>query len=226
MTNSEDERAEPIELSDANALTPRQLLMLAGRFTIGSWLTVVGTLIALVVGAFGVGWSYRDGSAPEFAYFLHQGSPTPYEEKIRRENQEAFAESYSNLVNWRTLQAIAAGIAEDSPDGLESKFEIVASLLAQVRSTRGSAAFLAGDTEIKVQLNRSDDGFELKWSEGPSIVPRVAKDAGYMLSDDELRLVNSNLNWAQFSYLDDALERAVIYRELDGTFGLVIRDEP
>lgn len=214
----------PIDIPEIRKLTPLALLKLAERLSLGSWLTVVGLLTALIVGSYSLGYGYRDGTLPQLAYSLHGAGPTPREARIHREEEAAFTADYSELVNWRTLEAVASGIAEDNPDGLTSPYEIAASLLAQVRATRGSAAFLAGNEQISVKITRTEDGFGLEWDRKPSLVPRIASDAGYALTDAELRTANSNLNWAQFSYLDDAMQHAVIYRDLDGSFGLVLRD--
>lgn len=205
-------------------LTPGELVRLLGRLSVGSWLTVLGLTGAVIVGAVSVGWQYRGGSLPEFAYVLHPAKPTPYEAQIDREREAQFASDYSEIVNWQTLQAISASIADNEPDGLETIFEIAASLLAQVRTTRGSATFLSGDEQLSVRIRRTPDGFELDWQEEVSILRRIARDAGYELTDEDVRLHNSNLNWAQFTYLDDAMQHAVVYRDLDGSFGLVVRD--
>lgn len=105
-----------------------------------------------------------------------------------------FESVYSEFVNWQTLQAIAAGIEEYRPDGLETTLEIVTSLLAQVRSTRGIASFLFGTEEISVVIKRVTEGLRFEWKHESSVVHRIVNDAGYNLSDDELRLVNVNLH--------------------------------
>lgn len=78
-----------------------------------------------------------------------------------------------------------------------------------------------------VQINAEEDGsFKFAWDDKPSPVRGIANDAGYNLSEAQLKIVNSNLNWAQFSYLDDAMQRAVILQDLEGNFGLILRDTP
>lgn len=224
MNNPDKQPPSSIELYDVNKLTLVDLLRLVKRFTIGSWIVLIGLIITLTLSMFWIGWGYRDGSLPTVAYILHEEINSPIIEKIKREEMIEFENSYSEFVDWQTLQSIATGIEEYQPDGLETSIEIAASLLAQVRSTRGSASFLSGTEEISVVIKKIPDGFRFEWSHESSIVRRIANDAGYNLSDDELRLVNANLNRFQFAYLDDEMERAVIYRNLDGGFGLVIRD--
>jgi hypothetical protein len=215
---------DPVDLGDVNKLTPRALLAVLRRLTLGSWLLLLGLIGAGLAGAFGFGVGYQTGTLPGFSYALHPTSPTPAQRRVARDAEADFAAAYSDFVDWQTLRAISANVAMKQPDGLDGPFEIAASLLAQVRATRGYAAFLSGDEQIAVTIKRTPDGFELEWNESSSILRRIAQDAGYTLSDEDVVLHNSNLNWAQFTYLDDAMERAVIYRDLDGDFGLVIRE--
>lgn len=224
MNDPDKQSPSSIELGDVSKLTLVDLLRRVKRFTTGSWIVLINSIITLTLSIFWIGWGYRDGSLPKISYILHEETNSPLIEKRKREEMIEFESTYSEFVDWQTLQAIAAGIEEYRPDGLETPFEIATSLLAQVRSTRGSASFLSGNEEISVMIKRTSDGFSLEWNHESSIVRRIANDAGYDLSDDELRLVNANLNRSQFAYLDDAMEHAVIYRDLDGSFGLVIRD--
>ena len=222
---SDPKQQSSLNLPDVEKMTPAELLQIAGRLTIKSWLILVGLIVMIGAGAFRLGWSYRNGSLPGFAYVLHVGDNSPIEEREQSEDEATFKDSYSNLIDWQTLRAISAGIADHHPDGLGSYLEISASLLAQVRATRGSASFLAGAKQISVRITATDpDTLDLKWEESPSIVRRIASDAGYDISDDELRLVNANLNRTQFAYLDDEMQHAVIYRNIDGHFGLTIED--
>jgi hypothetical protein len=230
MTDS-DSRAQaghsntsrPVDLRSWDSLTPSSLWLLIGRLTIGSWVLVIGTM----AGLFAAGWSlsaaYFGGWLPSYSYAFHNDGISPRDQRVLRNREDAFRLRYSDLVDWQKLSAIVRGIEEDRPDGLETPFEIAASLLAQVRSTRGTAYFLAGDTQHSVTIELTRDGeAQLEWEQDNSIIPRIAADAGYNLSDDELRTINANLNWAQFSYLDDEMEHAVIYRGVDGSLGLVI----
>lgn len=222
--NSEGAKNATIDLSNIRALTPKQLLWLMRRLTINSWLICTSLLFGLAVGAFVMGWSYREGTLPEAVYAIHADAMTHRDEKAAREQDANFDAAFSDLMNWRTLQSIAAGISEEQPDGLESPFEVAVSLLNQFKTSRGFAAFLSGDREVTVQIQPTEDGFSLSWDRHPSRIKRIAQDAGYSLSSEEVRLHNTNLNWAQFSYLDDGMEHAVIFRNLDGTLSLTIRE--
>ena len=221
-----NKRKATIDVSDIQKLTPRTLLGLCGRLSVISWFMIFGLNISLILGAFDLGFRYCDGSLPEFAYLFQNEGETLIDRKKQREEKSDFKSNYSELVNWRILKSISAGIAKDHPDGLHTELEIATSLLAQVRATRGSAEFLAGEERIIVNIKQSDNGFELEWDNKPSIVRQIAKDAGYELTDEELSTTNSNLNWAQFSYLDDEMEHSVIYRDIDGSLGLLIRENP
>lgn len=206
-------------------LTPIALLRFARRWTIQSWLFVLGTLIAIMCASWSAGYAYRAGTLPEVAYTLENPESSPRAERLHREQVESFSQSYDNLMDWQTLRAIASSIAKEKPDGLLSEFEIVASLLAQIRVTRGEAHFFAGEKDHVLYIKRGDGAFNFDWDVSDSIVRRIARDAGYELSDEELRVANSNLNWAQFTYLDDAMKHAVIYRDLDGTLGLIMQQD-
>ncbi|MBM3545465.1 MAG: hypothetical protein FJX54_00820 [Alphaproteobacteria bacterium] len=193
--------------------------------TIASWLLVGGLTAALATSAFGLGWAFRDGSLPAFAYAFQDEATSPATERAERMAADAFDGRYSELVDWRKLQALAGSIEKYRPDGLEDPYRIAASLLAQVRATRGTASFLAGEDEISLRVTASPGSFDFQWDQRPSIIRRIARDAGHAsLSERELRIVNSNLNWAQFSYLDDAMRRAVVYRQMNGNLGLLIRE--
>jgi hypothetical protein len=203
-------------------LTPIALLRFARRWTVQSWLFIIGALIAIVCASWSAGYAYRAGALPEVAYALEESESSPRTERLHRERIDGFSQSYGNLMDWQTLRAIASSIAKDKPDGLSSDFEIVASLLAQVRGTRGEAHFLAGEKDHVLTIIRGDGAFNFEWDVSDSIVRRIAKDAGYELTDEQLQVANSNLNWAQFTYLDDAMKHAVIYRDIDGTLALVL----
>src|SRR5262245_53793900 len=124
---------------DWQDLTPLDLLRFARRWTIKSWLFVLGLLVAVAGGSWSAGYGYRAGILPEFVYVLEDSSSSPLAERRSREDAARFEQHYDDLMNWQTLRAIASSIAKDSPDGLTSDFEIVGSLLAQLRGTRGEA---------------------------------------------------------------------------------------
>lgn len=210
---------------DWQKLTPLDLLRFARQWSIKSWLFVIGVAAALSFGSWSAGSAYQSGQLPEIAYALEDPGRSPLSRRLRLEREEQFANNYGELVDWQKLRPVARGIAEDRPDGLVSEFEIAASLLAQIRATRGEARFLAGTTEHIVRLTPAEGTLELEWEQGQSIVPGIARDAGYELTEDELKIANTNLNWAQFTYLDDAMEHAVIYRDLDGALNLTISQQ-
>lgn len=212
-----------IQPHDWQDLTPRDLLRFSRRWTLRSWLFVVGVVAAIVSVSWSTGYAYRAGSLPSWVYFLENSNDSPLSERNWHDAQQQFALHYDQLMSWQKLRAIAAGIAKDAPDGLKDEFEIVASLLAQVRGTRGEAHFLAGDVDYVVRVKPADGEIAFEWDKSSSIVKQIALDAGYELSEDEIRKANSNLNWFQFTYLDDAMRHAMIYRGLDGGLNLTIQ---
>ena len=224
MDDPDKQSPSSIELVDVSRLTLVDLLRRVKRFTTGSWIVLISSIITLTLSIFWIGWGYRDGSLPKIAYILHEEINSPLIEKRKREEMVEFENTYSKFVDWQKLQVIVTEIEGYRPDGLETPLEIATSLLAQVRSTRGSASFLSGTEEISVVIKRISDGFSFEWDHKSSIVRKIANNAGYDLSDDELRLVNANLNRSQFAYIDGAMEHAVIYRNLDGNFELVMNN--
>lgn len=211
-----------VQPHDWQKLTPLEILRFARQWSLKSWLFLAGGMTALLVSAWSAGYSYRAGVLPEFAYVLEVGPASPLQLRKRLEAEDRFARNYDLIVDWRKLRPIAAGIMKDRPDGLDTEFEVAASLLAQIRATRGEARFLAGETEHRVRLAPDAGSVGLEWDEGPSLIPRIARDAGYDLTEEELRIANGNLNWAQFTYLDDAMEEVLIHRSLDGSLSLTM----
>lgn len=221
----ENSNNDVIDLKRWDSITPFQFVSLARRLTIASWLMLLGVF----VGTFGLGLTfgtaYIEGQLPQWAYLLEEPGHSPRDKRLDAEHQERFVVNYGRIVDWQTLSALANSIAMHRPDGLDGSFETAVSILAQVRGTRGTAYFLSGETQLALTVDFDSEAINFEWEERPSIIPRVAADAGYELSDDELRTVNSNLNWAQFSYLDDAMKHAVVFRELDGSFRLTLRTD-
>lgn len=165
---------------------------------------------------------------PPWPYAFADPESRPKPQREHRIREAAFREHDGELSHWATLGPIVKGITEDRPDGLATPFEVAASfkvaasLLAQLSATRGQATFLSGSTETTVRIAVDADHMNPDWDEGRSLIPRIALDAGYELSDAELRTVSSNIHFAGFSPFDDATERAVVLRDLDGELRLLV----
>lgn len=217
--------SEPaIDIADLKDLTPVTAMRLLSRLSLSSWLGVIALTAALVSGSASIGYSYRNGTLPELAYNIAKPDVDPREERLKSETIAEFEESFSDLVDWKKLSAISANVADMNPDGLDTIDAIVTSLLSQVRASRGTASFLAGDQQLLIQITREDQKFNLEWDNSPSPIARIAHDAGYNLNPDELSAINTQLNQAQFAYFDDAKKRAVVYKSLDGGYGLVVNN--
>jgi len=224
MTQTPPPTEPTLDLTDWNKLTPKQLFGIAKRLSIVSWLFVFGLLGSACVAGFALGKSVSDGNAPSPVLALFPEAEIAAKTKSRLKQREVFSASYSDFMDWQKIQAISASIMESQPDGLDTLTEVAVSLVSQIKAHEGHAYFLSGSTQHSVALVPTADGFDLEWDEKKSLIPRIANDAGYQLDDAELALHNTNLNWAQFTYLDDEMQEAVIYRNPDGGLGLVIRN--
>ena len=137
--------------------------------------------------------------------------------------RERFTEHYSDLVNPRTLGALARNVRKYEPDGLVSIDDIVVSLLSQVRASGGSANFLNGDKAVTLTINFLDGGMEFDWKEKESLIPRIFHDAGYPAMAAHVRDANIALNRAGFFVLDEDHRQIVILRHASGSLSMVIR---
>lgn len=62
MNDPDKQSPSSIELYDVNKLSPVGLLRLVKRFTIGSWIVLISSIITLTLSIFWIEWGYRDGS--------------------------------------------------------------------------------------------------------------------------------------------------------------------
>lgn len=208
-----------IDITEWKRLTLGQLIK---RLSLRSWVLIVTFTIGLSGAMFALG-----RAVPTLPTVIEtRPSTTPPENKpTSRDQHDAFSELYGNIIDWDTLQAVARGIAEHQPDGLETSIDIVASMLSQVRSSGGTASFLFGEEELTMTATITEDEISFEWNEKPSLIPRIVEDAGYQpLSPKDLEKANKSLNRNGFAYLDAAMEHAVIYRNVDGTLGLILRE--
>ena len=215
--NPPEPQPVPIDLTQWKRFTPRQILSLAGRLSLGSWLLCLAVIGGLSIGAFLLGQAYSAGVLPKFAYALHGEGPTPQEKKDELDRQASFKTLYSKFVNWQTLRALAGSISAHQPDGLDTPIEIAVSVLSQVRSSGGTATFLSGESQLTMTAAITEEEMSFEWDEKPSIIPRIFNDAGYPPNAEDIRKANANLNRNGFAYLDSAMEHAVIYRGPDGS---------
>jgi hypothetical protein len=222
---SQSHKDEPaIDIADLKDLTPVTAVRLLGRLSLGSWLGVIAITSALVAGSASIGYSYRDGTLPGLIYDIIKPDIDPREERVKSETVAEFEDGFWDLVDWQKLSAISATIAEVNPDGLDTTDAIITSLLAQVRASRNSASFLAGDRQLTLKMTLKDQHVNLEWDNLPSPVERIAQNAGYNLDAEDVSAINTRLNQAQFAYFDDAKKHAVVYKSFDGGYGLVINE--
>lgn len=191
---------------------------------------LLGVALAAVVAGFQMGAAYVRGTAPAALYAAAPTERTLLNAQHRIQSLSAalnqqtdFADRYRELVPWPALSRIADSILAEGPDGLTNRFDAAAAFLAQIRSTGRIASFFAGDREVRVLVRfEAGGGIGFDWHTVPSPLPSIAADAGYRLTEPQLRAVNAQLNRALFAYLDPAFEHALIHRELDGDLRLTL----
>ena len=215
------ENENSIDIKDWKSLTLGQLIR---RLSLGSWVLIVTFIVVLSGAMFGLGKAFP--VLPVLPTVIETPQSTTSQDKdgnIPRDEHDTFSDLYGNIVNWKTLQALARGIAEHQPDGLETSMDIAASMLSQLRSSGGTASFLFGVDQLTMTATIAEDEISFEWDERPSLIPGIAEDAGYtQLSPEDLKEVNANLNRNGFAYLDADMEHAVIYRNIDGTLSLTL----
>ena len=208
-----------IDITEWKRLTLGQLIK---RLSLRSWALIATFTVGLSGAMFALGQAVP---ALPNVIETRPSTTSPENKPTPRVQNDTFGDLYGNIVDWNTLQAVARGIAEHRPDGLETPIDIAASMLSQVRSSGGTASFLYGEEELTMTATITEDEISFEWDEKPSLIPRIVEDAGYQpLSPTDLEKVNMNLNRNGFAYLDAAMEHAVIYRNIDGTLGLILRE--
>ena len=226
--NSTESKFQSINITELTRLTLGQFLSLVRKFSLGSWILCLSIVCGFAGGMFAFGYSYSAGNLPALFYPPVISEGKSYIENthdgVDEENKEEFIKFYSDFTDWGTLQTLARGILEDKPDGLNTVDEIIVSLLYQVKSSGGMATFLMEETELTMQVFVIEDGFSFEWERKPSFIRRIFEDAGYSPNLEDIRNANSHLNKDGIFYIDER-KKKVIYRDSDGSLGLVLRDQ-
>ena len=209
-----------IDISAISSLTLPEIWRLSRRLTAKSIGALAGIILGIVLGSFSAGAAFSTGLAPAWVYDVFHISPNPAHERQERIDKKRFVDDYSNrLVDLKVLPRIVSSIAKDRPDGLDNPYQITASFLSQVRASGGYASFFSGEVERSVKITMGAEGMSFKWEEKPSLVVRMLKDIGETVDLDKLRTINSNLNWAHFSQLND---NTLVIREPSGNLSLTV----
>jgi hypothetical protein len=201
-----DSGAEPESPLEVDKLTLRELLRLGSRLTLASALALVGALGAAVgLGAALESWRSdaeveRRASEAEAAFLTRE---------------EAFGDAFVQrfVDEPGVMMPLARNIARLRPDGLERPYEIIASMLWQLRASRGSAEFLSGDKAHRMTVAFEPNSIKLGWDETSNLVPEILANVGAPATPEDLRKHNSNLNWAGYTRTDHGV---TIVRGPDG----------
>lgn len=194
-TEGAPETSKPIEAGEWTRLTPRSLVRLLTRLTIGSWLLVLGAIGTGTAASFAAGLAFGTGQFSSDLYKTLGVSPNPAQERMARERRERFRDAYaSRIADDNVLRPLVRGILTDRPDGLPDEASVRASLLAQLALSGGTARFLAGETSHGLEIRVEEDRLAFEWPETPSVVPKILADRRIPYDKVTLRRINADLN--------------------------------
>ena len=138
------------EAVDIKDITLGDLLVFAKRLKISSLILIVSTVALALPVTFGAGVAsrYLSSEPPKFQFT-------------------------ENFVDRDILSHLVSAILEESPDGIETEAEAMASLLWQVKAQDGYASFLSGEDFMSVQVTHSEDHFNFEWNQDKSALPKT-----------------------------------------------------
>ncbi|MEM1450460.1 MAG: hypothetical protein AAGI22_15185 [Planctomycetota bacterium] len=92
------------------------------------------------------------------------------------------------------LQNVVPHILEESPDGIETHEEALASLTWQVKAQDGFAEFLCGDEHLNMQVRFEDGSANFEWNRGDNPLPRILAAMGLNAEGEDLQQLGAELN--------------------------------
>jgi hypothetical protein len=192
--NNEKDTPKSVDIKD---LSVGDLIKSVKRLKISSAISIVSFIIILIVASYGAGVSSElfTSKTPVF---------TPL-----------FTESF---VDKEHLLLLLPEIIEETPDGIETDAEAMASLLWQVKAQDGYAEFLTGKKFTSVQITYSDNSFKFEWKKGNSAIPKILKRLSLPADDNVIAQLNAEMNLIGVSWLP---ENNQIVRDIDGGLSLV-----
>jgi hypothetical protein len=192
--NKEKDTSISVDIKD---LSVGDLIKSVKRLKISSAIWIVSSIIILIVASYGAGVSSK-----LFA------SKTPVFTPL-------FTESF---VDKEHLLLLLPEILEETPDGIETDAEAMASLLWQVKAQDGYAEFLVGKKFTSVQITYSDNSFKFEWKKGNSAIPKILNRLSLPADDNVIAQLNAEMNLIGVSWLP---ENNQIVRDIDGGLSLV-----
>ena len=177
---------------DVKDLTIGDLLAFIKKLKISSIIWIISTIVVLISGAYGAGVasSYLGVTKPRFV--------------------NSFADRF---VDRDVLAPLISAILEEQPDGIGTGSEAMLSLLWQLKSQDGYAQFLSDDDYISVQITETEDGFDLEWDEGVSLIPKILNDLLIPYDHRTIEQLNAEMNLIGVAWLSD---RHHVVRDIDG----------
>ncbi|MEZ9235543.1 MULTISPECIES: hypothetical protein [unclassified Shewanella] len=107
---------------------------------------------------------------------------------------------------------------KETPDGIETDVEAMASLLWQLKAQDGYAEFLSGNTFTSVQITHDDESFNFEWNRGASAIPKILKRLALPADEATVTQLNAEMNLIGVAWLPDSNQ---VVRDLDGGLALV-----
>ena len=203
MTKSTKDES-PLDHED---FTIGQILRALGRLKLKSAVGLAGILAVAGGGVYTLGVANGSSAARSDAHVMAGAAAVEF--------ADGFAVQF---VDRQVLQALVPDIQSESPDGLGSYEEVMASLLWQVKSQNGFAEFLSGEKSIAVDVSFEEESVQLDWDRRSNLLLRIADNVGVALDDSSLRQLNAELNVLGVAWLD---EFNYVVRGVDGGLRVV-----
>lgn len=195
---------DPVDIKD---LSVGDILSSLKRLKLGSLIWLIGSIIALLVGAYGV------GAASKIDWTGDLNS--------QKADSTVFTQHFTEkFVDREVLTLLVPEILEEKPDGLETEAEALASLLWQLKSQDGYAQFLKGNEFVSVQVRHDGESFNFEWQRGSSVIPKILTRFSLPVDDANVAQLNAELNLTGVAWLPGYDQ---IIRDIDGGLAVVGR---
>jgi hypothetical protein len=182
---------------DIKDLSVADILSSLKRLKLGSIIWVVSSIVVVIVAVFGAGAASKIGKSKDPLFIQH------------------FTEDF---VDREHLVLLLPEIMEESPDGIETDAEAMASLLWQLKSQDGYAQFLKDSEFFSVQVTHDGDSFNFEWDRGASAIPKILNRLSLPIDEDSIAQLNAELNLIGVAWLPGSDQ---IVRDVDGGLALV-----
>jgi hypothetical protein len=139
--------------------------------------------------------------------------------KIVNTKDTVFIQHFTeNFVDREYLGLPIPEILEESPTGIETDAEAMASLLWQLKAQDGYAEFLKDNKFISLQVTYDGDNFNFEWNHGNSVIPKILNHLSLSADANTINQLNAEMNLMGVAWLPGNLQ---IVRGVDGGLALV-----